>query len=52
MLLKAFAERLPALQDLSAHHASSDHSISESSATAGETFKDGMEGDERERELS
>ncbi|GFZ47796.1 DNA replication complex GINS protein PSF3 [Saitozyma sp. JCM 24511] len=48
MLLRAFIGRLPALQDLSAHHASSDHSIPESGAGTGEAFRDGMEGDERE----
>lgn len=42
--------RLPALQDLSAHHASSDHSVSEGGAGSGESFKDGMEGNERERQ--
>ncbi|CAD6584506.1 MAG: DNA replication protein [Tremellales sp. Tagirdzhanova-0007] len=47
MLLKAFVNRLPALQDLSAHHASSDHSV-EGGSGSGESFKDGMEGDERE----
>lgn len=47
---QAFVGRLPALQDLSAHHASSDHSIPESGAGTGEAFRDGMEGDERERE--
>jgi hypothetical protein len=40
--------RLPALQDLSAHHASSDHSVPEGGAGSGEAFRDGMEGDERE----
>ncbi|KAK4684963.1 GINS complex subunit 3, partial [Tremellales sp. Uapishka_1] len=48
MLLRTFANRLPSLQDLSAHHASSDHSGSEAGASSGETFKEGMEGEERE----
>ena len=52
MLLKAFIGRLPSLQDLSAHHASSDHSMSESGAGTGEAFKDGMEAEERERTSS
>lgn len=47
---KAFVQRLPPLQDLSAHHASSDHSMSESGAGTGENFREGMEGDERECE--
>ncbi|WWC67982.1 DNA replication complex GINS protein PSF3 [Kwoniella pini CBS 10737] len=48
MLLKAFTNRLPALQDLSAHHASADHTLPEGSTSTGELFRDGMEGDERE----
>ncbi|WVF69769.1 DNA replication complex GINS protein PSF3 [Kwoniella sp. CBS 6097] len=47
-LLKAFTNRLPALQDLSAHHASADHTLPETSTSTGEVFRDGMEGDERE----
>jgi hypothetical protein len=47
---KAFVGRLPPLQDLSAHHASSDHSVPESGAGTGENFREGMEGDERECE--
>ncbi|KAL7420050.1 DNA replication protein [Cryptotrichosporon argae] len=48
MLREAFSNRLPPLQDLAAHHASSDHSIPEGGAGTGEAFKEGMEGDERE----
>ncbi|KAK1921635.1 hypothetical protein DB88DRAFT_498687 [Papiliotrema laurentii] len=48
MLLKAFTGRLPSLQDLSAHHASSDRSIPEGGAGTGEAFREGMEGEERE----
>jgi len=43
--------RLPALQDLSAHQASADHTLPENSTSTGEVFRDGMEGDERECEL-
>jgi len=48
MLLRAFVNRLPPLQDLSAHHASSDHSVPEAGAGSGEALREGMEGDERE----
>ncbi|WVQ75970.1 DNA replication complex GINS protein PSF3 [Cryptococcus sp. DSM 104548] len=48
MLLRAFAGRLPILQDLAAHHASADHTLPEISTSRGEIFRDGMEGDERE----
>ncbi|WVR04660.1 DNA replication complex GINS protein PSF3 [Kwoniella sp. DSM 27419] len=47
-LLKAFTGRLPALQDLSAHSASADHTMPEMGTSTGEVFKDGMEGEERE----
>lgn len=46
--MQAFVNRLPPLQDLSAHHASADQSMPESGAGTGEAFKEGMEGDERE----
>lgn len=45
---QAFTNRLAPLQDLSAHHASSDRSLSEGGSGSGEGFMDGMEGDERE----
>ncbi|KLT40915.1 GINS complex, Psf3 component [Cutaneotrichosporon oleaginosum] len=49
MLREAFISRLPALQNLSAHHASMDHSsIPEGTAGTGEAFREGMEADERE----
>ncbi|BEJ15588.1 hypothetical protein CspHIS471_0501930 [Cutaneotrichosporon sp. HIS471] len=49
MLLKAFTDRLPALEDLAAHHASMDiSSIPEGTAGTGEVFREGMEADERE----
>ncbi|ORX33936.1 hypothetical protein BD324DRAFT_637744 [Kockovaella imperatae] len=48
MLLNAFLARLPPLQDLSAHIASADHSIPEGDAGSGESFREGMEGDERD----
>ncbi|EIW71207.1 hypothetical protein TREMEDRAFT_60140 [Tremella mesenterica DSM 1558] len=48
MLLKAFINRLPPLQDLAAHHASTDASVPESGHGTGEAFREGMEGDERE----
>lgn len=49
-LLQALVGRLPALQDLAAHHAASDRSANESSSgtITGEAFREGMEGDERE----
>lgn len=47
---QAFVERLPNLQDLAAHSASADHSMSENGAGSGEAFRDGMEADERECE--
>lgn len=50
MLRRAFLGRLPPLQDLAAHHAGADRSLAEGGAGAGETFKEGMEADERERE--
>lgn len=49
---KAFVGRLPSLQDLSAHHASSDHSVPEGGPGTGEAFREGMEGEERERKSS
>lgn len=49
MLLSAFVHRLPPLQDLAAHHASSEGSM-EHGAGTGESFQSGMEADERERE--
>lgn len=48
--VQAFTSRLAPLQDLSAHHASSDRSMSEGGSGSGEGFMDGMEGDERECE--
>jgi hypothetical protein len=47
---QAFVNRLPPLQDLSAHHATSENAMSHGSAGSGEAFREGMEGDERERE--
>ena len=44
---QAFINRLPALQDLSAHHASSDRSVPEGGSGTGEAFREGIE---RERE--
>ena len=48
LIVQAFVGRLPSLQDLSAHHASSDHSVPEGGVGTGEAFREGMEGDERE----
>ena len=50
-LYQAFIGRLPPLQDLSAHHASTDKSVPETGHGTGESFREGMEGDERQREL-
>ncbi|KAL1411504.1 DNA replication protein [Vanrija albida] len=47
-LLRAFIKRLPALQDLAAHHASADVSVPESGPGTGEAFREGMDADERE----
>lgn len=48
---KALVNRLPGLQDLAAHGASSDQSVADQSGGSGggDGFKEGMEGDERER---
>ncbi|WVO16588.1 DNA replication complex GINS protein PSF3 [Cryptococcus depauperatus] len=47
MMRGAFTGRLPTLYDLAAHHATADHTLPEISTSKGETFRDGMEGDER-----
>jgi hypothetical protein len=49
--VKALVNRLPALQDLAAHGASTDQSVADQSGGGGgggDGFKEGMEGDERE----